>query len=149
MSDPKTIGAFSSLMGRHAVVEEHNDDGVVFVVRMHAPGREAQEERFDPHTSAAYDAEADSDTNEEAAKNDALERAGAWVAAKPTNVEVLLHLMNHAKSGPLMEAFIMQALAKSAEAMSDKLIPENGFIHPKAWQACAIELRDVLKAHLA
>jgi hypothetical protein len=69
---------------------------------------------------------------------------------RKTNVEFITEIMERASSGPLMQAFIIDALAKvarrgveaSAEEMDTPMI--NGY----AWKRCAIELDAKLAQHL-
>jgi hypothetical protein len=69
-----------------------------------------------------------------------------------TNVQLIKHIMEFSKHGPLMQAFIIQALndysanvvkheASLKEAMKDS------FIHPDAWVGCAKELNGYLNAN--
>jgi hypothetical protein len=73
-----------------------------------------------------------------------------------TNDETLSHLMNFAKSGPVVQLFIMDALAKHADvvaALTDEQavekIGQNGFIHPLAWRDAAKEIKATLGDHFA
>jgi hypothetical protein len=69
---------------------------------------------------------------------------------RKTNVEFVTEIMEHAASGPLMQAFVIEALAKyaracveaSAESLDTPML--NGF----AWKRCAIELDAKLAQHL-
>lgn len=91
------------------------------------------------------------DGNDVDARQAAVEAAEEWVSGHATNVEALIRVMEEARSGPLMQAFIMDALVKAAEEAKD--IPDNAFgdsslISAPAWRACAQELHEVLEKHL-
>jgi hypothetical protein len=70
---------------------------------------------------------------------------------RETNVEFLTRVMEFAKSGPLMQGFIMDALLKGAERVTSneaevlKLLKDS-FVSGPAWIACARELRDEINA---
>lgn len=65
-----------------------------------------------------------------------------------TNVEFVADLMNFARSGPLMQAFIIEAMARYAAECLEH--PADTFDSPllsgKAWLACAAELDAAIKA---
>ena len=58
-----------------------------------------------------------------------------------TNVQLINGLMTHSQQGVLMQAFIIEAIAKYAE--QTKVAPawstDNTFISEAAWRACADE----------
>ena len=68
-----------------------------------------------------------------------------------TNVEFLMRVMDFAKSGPLMQAFVLEACAKYAEACAkaDPATFDTPMLNGAAWHRCAVELRDEIKRHLA
>lgn len=63
-----------------------------------------------------------------------------------TNVELINGLMTHSQQGVLMQAFIIEAIAKYAE--QTKVAPpwstNNAFISEAAWRACADEALDAI-----
>jgi hypothetical protein len=62
-----------------------------------------------------------------------------------TNVELINKLMTHSKRGVLMQAFIIEAIAKYAE--QTKVAPAwstESFISEAAWRACADEALDAI-----
>jgi hypothetical protein len=73
-----------------------------------------------------------------------------------TNAETLEHLMNWAKSGPIVQLFIMDALGKYADRVGQltdeqaiEQIGDNGFISPIAWRNAAREIKTTLDDHYA
>lgn len=58
-----------------------------------------------------------------------------------TNEQVISKLMNFSKTGPMMQAFIMEGLRTYAEQVkaADLSHMEGGFINPEVWKNCAIE----------
>lgn len=73
-----------------------------------------------------------------------------------TNTETITQLMEFSKSGPLVQLFIMDALAKHANivaALTDeeavKQIGHNGFINAIAWRDAAKEVKQTLDEHFA
>jgi hypothetical protein len=65
-----------------------------------------------------------------------------------TNVELINKLMTHSQQGVLMQAFIIEAIAKYAELTKEAVgKPEwapNSFISAGAWGACAEEALDAI-----
>ena len=65
-----------------------------------------------------------------------------------TNIQVVTNLMTHSKQGVLMQAFIIEAIAKYAEltkeAVSKPDWAPNSFISAGAWGACAEEALDAI-----
>ena len=62
-----------------------------------------------------------------------------------TNVELINKLMTHSQQGVLMQAFIIEAIAKYAE--QTKVSPpwsNQSFISEAAWRACADEALDAI-----
>ena len=63
-----------------------------------------------------------------------------------TNVQLINGLMTHSQQGVLMQAFIIEAIAKYAE--QTKVAPpwskDNTFISETAWRACADEALDAI-----
>lgn len=73
-----------------------------------------------------------------------------------TNDETISHLMNFAKSGPIVQLFIMDALSKHANAVAElsdeqaiEKIGNNGFIGALAWRDAAREIKATLDDHFA
>ena len=64
---------------------------------------------------------------------------------RKTNIQVVNDLMTHSKQGVLMQAFIIEAIAKYAE--QTKVSPawaNEGFISEAAWRACADEAMEAI-----
>jgi len=61
-----------------------------------------------------------------------------------TNTQLVNSLMTYSKQGVLMQAFIIEAIAKYAESVKASPLPDNGFISPHAWDACASEALDAI-----
>ena len=65
-----------------------------------------------------------------------------------TNIQLVTELMTHSQQGVLMQAFIIEAIAKYAELTKEALgKPEqvhNSFISAHAWGACADEALDAI-----
>ena len=62
---------------------------------------------------------------------------------RQTNPQFIARLMDHASAGPLMQAFILDALQNySAEILATETPAnaETGFISWAAWHACAAEV---------
>jgi hypothetical protein len=62
-----------------------------------------------------------------------------------TNVELINKLMTHSQQGVLMQAFIIEAIAKYAE--QTKVSPpwsNQSFISEAAWRACADEALEAI-----
>ncbi len=59
-----------------------------------------------------------------------------------TNEQFIVRMMNFARSGPLMQMFIIDALMKQARAVaqSDMKDDGKGLINLDAWKRCAVEL---------
>jgi hypothetical protein len=73
-----------------------------------------------------------------------------------TNAETLDHLMNWAKTGPIVQLFIMDALSKHAGRVAElsdeqaiEKIGDNGFISAIAWRDAAREIKSTLDDHFA
>lgn len=68
-----------------------------------------------------------------------------------TNTEFITRVMEFSKSGPLMQAFVIECLTKWSDHVVDMFDAEpelldanNWFINPKAWYSCAKELQSEL-----
>lgn len=73
-----------------------------------------------------------------------------------TNAETLEHLMNWAKTGPIVQLFIMDSLSKHATRVAElsdeqaiEQIGNNGFISALAWRDAAREIKSTLDEHFA
>ena len=57
-----------------------------------------------------------------------------------SNVEKIQELMTRSPAGPLMQAFILEAVRRYAEDIINEGVPEDNpcaLISPKAWYTCA------------
>ena len=61
-----------------------------------------------------------------------------------TNIQLVTELMTHSQQGVLMQAFIIEAIAKYAEQVKANPLPDNSFISAQAWGACADEALDAI-----
>jgi len=61
-----------------------------------------------------------------------------------TNIQLVTHMMTHSKQGVLMQAFIIHAIHHYAELVKANPLPEDGFINPHAWTACADEAMNAI-----
>jgi hypothetical protein len=61
-----------------------------------------------------------------------------------TNIQLVTELMTHSQQGVLMQAFIIEAIAKYAESVKANPLPDNSFISAEAWGACADEALDAI-----
>ena len=63
-----------------------------------------------------------------------------------TNIQVVNDLMTHSKQGVLMQAFIIEAIAKYAEQtkVSPPWSKDNTFISEESWRACADEAMEAI-----
>jgi hypothetical protein len=65
---------------------------------------------------------------------------------RKTNVELVTEIMEFSEQGPLMQAFVIEALHKYSE-MCVKAGPEkfeSPFLNGESWVACARELKSKL-----
>jgi len=67
-----------------------------------------------------------------------------------TNEQLVARVMAFARSGPIMQIFIVEALRKYAEAcaVAEASKLDTGPISGHAWKRCAIELRDEINKHM-
>lgn len=81
---------------------------------------------------------------------EAAEAAREWINGTPSNVEFLARIMEHAKTGPLMQAVVMHALAyyvgKAAQMPAEKF--DSAGLSGKAWLECVHELEAALNERL-
>ena len=63
-----------------------------------------------------------------------------------TNAQLIGDLMSHSKQGVLMQAFLIEAIAKYAEQtkVSPPWSTDNTFISEAAWRACADEALEAI-----
>jgi len=61
-----------------------------------------------------------------------------------TNIQLVTDLMTHSQQGVLMQAFIIEAIARYAEQVKASPLPDNSFISTQAWSACADEALDAI-----
>lgn len=71
--------------------------------------------------------------------------------ARKTNTELITDLMDFAKSGPLMQAFILEAVSQYAKrcAAVDPAVFDSPILNGAAWHRCAVEAKAALEAHLS
>ena len=67
-------------------------------------------------------------------------------AKRKTNIELVTDLMTHSKHGVLMQAFLIEAIAKYSEQtkVSPPWSTDNTFISEAAWRACADEALEAI-----
>ena len=65
---------------------------------------------------------------------------------RKTNIQLVTDLMTHSQHGVLMQAFIIEAIAKYAEQtkVSPPWSTDNTFISEAAWRACADEALEAI-----
>ncbi len=72
------------------------------------------------------------------------------VEGRETNAEFVARLMEFAKSGPIAQLFIIEAVRRYAEQCKDadpkKL--ETGIIPGAHWKRCAVEIHEEVSKHL-
>lgn len=69
-----------------------------------------------------------------------------------TNTEFVTQIMEFAKSGPLMQAFIIEALSYYSKMVAEMPVEKIGggaFMNPHAWKACGEELHREIEARYA
>ncbi len=66
---------------------------------------------------------------------------------RPTNVEFITELMEFSNNGPLIQAYVLEALRiYSVDVIKHQDdIPEDGFVSRKAWVGCAEEVLAKMK----
>jgi hypothetical protein len=70
---------------------------------------------------------------------------------RETNIAFVGRLMDQASAGPLMQAFVLEALRDYSARMLATETPadaESGFISWAAWQACAVETNQAMADRL-
>ena len=70
---------------------------------------------------------------------------------RKTNTQFLKHLMEFSRSGPLMQAFVLEAVSKYADrcAAADPADFDSPLMSGAAWHACAVEAQQAMKEHLS
>lgn len=69
---------------------------------------------------------------------------------RSTNVEFITELMEWPDTGPLMQAFVLEAIWEYAmQVTTNPPPPDNGFINWESWLACAEEALTKLQARHA
>lgn len=69
---------------------------------------------------------------------------------RKTNAQVVSNIMNYSQYGAMSQAFVMNALLTSAEAVvagGAEAMPKGSFISPEVWVGVATEIRDKIQAH--
>ena len=63
-----------------------------------------------------------------------------------TNAQLIGDLMSHSKQGVLMQAFLIEAIAKYSEQtkVSPPWSKDNTFISEESWRACADEVVEAI-----
>lgn len=67
-----------------------------------------------------------------------------------SNTEFVTRVMEFARTGPLMQVFVIQALDQYSKAVSaaDPASCDTGLVSGAAWVACAKELQTEIRNHL-
>ena len=67
---------------------------------------------------------------------------------KPTNVEFVTDLMEFSDNGPMIQAYVLEALRLYSDSVVQyqDQIPEDGFISRRLWVSCAEEVLKKLEA---
>ena len=63
-----------------------------------------------------------------------------------TNTQLINGLMTYSKQGVLMQAFVIEAIAKYAESVKANPLPDNAFISAQAWDNCANEVLETVNS---
>ena len=70
--------------------------------------------------------------------------------ARPTNVEFITELMEVSRNGPMIQAYVLEALRLYSDSVvqnqNQHQIPEDGFISRRLWVSCAEEVLKKLEA---
>jgi len=70
-----------------------------------------------------------------------------------TNIEFVTRVMDFADTGPLMQAFVLQALEQYAKTVAKASDADLGgdlaMVPPDVWRRCATELSAKIKEHLS
>lgn len=62
--------------------------------------------------------------------------------SRTTNVEFMVELMEFSDNGPIIQAYVLEALRLYSDSVvqNQEQIPEGGFISRKLWVSCAEEV---------
>lgn len=143
MQDLTHIRTFRGDSGRTATVYFDRHDGQYEVQLKDGAGNDHPPEIF------ALDEYGEGAAGAAAAKQDAIDAAQTFVDGHPTNVEVIVRLMERAQSGPLMQAFVVEALIHYADQVVGAAADyDGGVVSMRAWKACAEEAQRTLNNHL-
>jgi hypothetical protein len=63
-----------------------------------------------------------------------------------TNTQLINGLMRYSRQGSLMQAFVIEAIAKYAESVKANPLPDNAFISTQAWDNCANEVLEAVNS---
>lgn len=66
---------------------------------------------------------------------------------RKTNTEFITDLTEFSPYGAVAQVLIMTAIERFAEAAAEKRIPDDGLVHPDAWQGCAKDIVKRFKQH--
>jgi hypothetical protein len=64
---------------------------------------------------------------------------------RTTNTEFIKELMEFSPSGPMMQAFVLEAINNYAVQVQTMPPWNNGFISHEVWKSCADEVLETLK----
>ena len=67
--------------------------------------------------------------------------------ARPTNVEFITNLMEISRNGPMIQAYVLEALRLYSDSVVQyqDQIPEDGIISRRLWVSCAEEVLEKLE----
>lgn len=65
-----------------------------------------------------------------------------------SNTDFIADLMNFSNQGALIQPFVIEGIYQYAKQVLAKPLPDNGFISPAAWTACAQEVLEKLEQRL-
>lgn len=82
------------------------------------------------------------------ARRDAIDEANDFVNGHVTNIEMLIQLSKHSRSGALIEGFVVQALSEYADSVLRASEIKSEFVNPEAWRQCAKEVRAAIDKHM-
>ena len=70
--------------------------------------------------------------------------------ARPTNVEFVTELMEISRNGPMIQAYVLEALRLYSDSVvqNQDQIPEDGFISRRLWVSCAEEVLEKLEGRI-
>ena len=65
-----------------------------------------------------------------------------------SNTEFITDLMTFSEQGALIQPFVIEGIYQYAKQVLENPLPNNSFILPEAWTACAQEVLDKLEQRL-